>query len=288
MRSPALSKCLAASLFAAVMAVSGVAAADLGPDEVTLKNGGMLRGDVISVEPGTKVVLMEAGSKAPRSIPWAEVADVERGKYIDDGNAEATDKGEASDKEAAPPSGKAGVSRVHIQSDEKVQLHEELDSEYAQVGAYAVAVTRGRVACTSPCDQTIDGSRGQKFVVAGDGVPASKPFYLNESSGETTVRVDPGSTGRAAGGGVLVTVGTLGAITAATLLIVGAVSDSASSNLTTIGGVTLGASATALVGGIVLIATSGTDVEIMPKRDTGSAPARKASARAPRYWAGEF
>ena len=286
MRSPALSKCLAASLFAAVIAVSGVAAADLGPDEVTLKNGGMLRGDVISVEPGTKVVLMEAGASAPRSIPWAEVADVERGKYADDGE-DAPAKGDATDKEAAPPSGKAGVSRVHILSEEKVQLHEELDTQYAQAGAYAVALTRGRVACTSPCDQTIDGSRGQKFVVAGDGVPASKPFYLNEASGETTVKVEPGSTGRAAGGGVLVTVGTLGAITAATLLIVGGVSDSAS-NLSTIGGVTLGASATALVGGIVLIATSGTDVEIMPKRDTGSAPARKATARTPRYWAGEF
>jgi hypothetical protein len=287
MRSPALSKCLAASLFAAVIAVSGVAAADLGPDEVTLKNGGMLRGDVISVEPGTKVVLMEAGASAPRTIPWAEVADVERGKFADDGGEDAPDKGEASDKEAAPSSGKAGVSRVHILSEEKVQLHEELDTQYAQAGAYAVALTRGRVACTSPCDQTIDGSRGQKFVVAGDGVPASKPFYLNESSGETTVKVEPGSTGRATGGGVLVTVGTLGALTAATLLIVGGVSDSGS-NLSTIGGVTLGASATALVGGIVLIATSGTDVEIMPRRDTGSAPARKVTARTPRYWAGEF
>jgi len=288
MRSPALSKCLAASLFAAVIAVSGVAAADLGPDEVTLKNGGMLRGDVISVEPGTKVVLMEAGASAPRTIPWAEVADVERGKFADDGGEDAPAKGEASGKEAASPSGKAGVSRVHILSEEKVQLHEELDTQYAQAGAYAVALTRGRVACTSPCDQTIDGSRGQKFVVAGDGVPASKPFYLNEASGETTVKVDPGSSGRAAGGGVLVTLGTLGALTAATLLIVGGVSDGAS-NLTTIGGVTLGASATALVGGIVLIATSGTDVEIMPRRDdTGSAPARKATARTPRYWAGEF
>ncbi|MEJ7734986.1 MAG: hypothetical protein WKG00_38080 [Polyangiaceae bacterium] len=288
MRSPALSKCLAASLFAAVIAVSGVAAADLGPDEVTLKNGGMLRGDVISVEPGTKVVLMEAGASAPRSIPWAEVADVERGKYADEGGEDAPGKGDTGGKDVASPSGKTGVSRVHISSEEKVQLHEELDTQYAQAGAYAVAVTRGRVACTSPCDQTIDGSRGQKFVVAGDGVPASRPFYLNEASGETMVKVDPGSPGRGAGGGVLVTIGTLGALTAATLLIVGAVNDSPSSNLSTIGGITLGASATALVGGIVMIATSGTDVEIMPRRDTGSAPARKATARTPRYWAGEF
>jgi len=72
-----------------------------------------------------------------------------------------------------------------------------------------------------------------------------------------------------------------------------------------VGGVTLGASLTALAGGIVLIATSGTDVEIMaPRRDSGStgtasasasasatqphAHATTATARAPRYWAGEF
>lgn len=286
MRSSALPKFVAASLFAAVVALSGAASADLGPDEVTLKNGGMLRGDVISVEPGTKVVLMEAGATAPRSIPWAEVADVERGKYGGDGDDKDGGKVEGGDKAAAAPSGKAGVARVHIDSEEKVQLHEELDTQYAQAGGYALAVTRGRVACTSPCDQTIDGSRGQKFVVAGDGVPASKPFYLNEASGDTTVKVDPGSTGRAVGGGALITLGTLGAITAATLLIVNGVSDSA--DLGTVGGVTLGASITALAGGIVLVATSGTDVEIVPRRDTGSKGTQQATARAPRYWAGEF
>jgi hypothetical protein len=293
MRTPALiSSAAALFLSAACLLSSAPVRADepLGADEVTLKNGGMVRGSVVTVEPGTKVVLIEAGSTTPRTIPWAEVADVERGKYA--GKGEAKEKGDSAkeDAKAEPETdGKAGVVKLHIDSGERVQLHEELDTRYASAGGYAIAVSTEHVACTSPCDRVIDGSRGQRFVVAGDGVPPSDPFYLNDRSGETTVKVDPGSTGRKALGGTLTGLGILGGLTGGTLVLVGALVEDRSTkgDLMVSGGVTLGASAAAIAGGIILLATSSTSVEIGPKPERTGGSSGK-TARKARIWMGEF
>jgi hypothetical protein len=55
----------------------------LGRDEVVLKNGGTIRGTVVSIEPGSKVVIVEVGSKDPRTPRWAEVADVQKNRYAE-------------------------------------------------------------------------------------------------------------------------------------------------------------------------------------------------------------
>ena len=68
-------------LVALSLLASSALAQDPGVDEVTLKNGGSIRGTVISSEPGTSVKILEMGSKEPRVIPWAQVGDVEKGKY---------------------------------------------------------------------------------------------------------------------------------------------------------------------------------------------------------------
>lgn len=61
-------------------------------DEVTLKDGGAIRGVVVSIEPGKGVKIVVPGEKDPRSIPWSQVADVQKGKYapkaaVDPGSA---------------------------------------------------------------------------------------------------------------------------------------------------------------------------------------------------------
>ena len=80
--SPARVKNLVAALLACGLSLSATARADEpGPDEVTLKNGGTIRGTIVSSEPGTSVKIIEMGQTQTRILPWSQVSDVEKGKY---------------------------------------------------------------------------------------------------------------------------------------------------------------------------------------------------------------
>ena len=59
------------------------AAADAhgGDDVVALKNGGMLRGTIVVIEPQKQVVILIQGTGEQRTVPWEEVDKVEPGKY---------------------------------------------------------------------------------------------------------------------------------------------------------------------------------------------------------------
>jgi hypothetical protein len=50
-----------------------------GADEVLLKNGGVLRGTVVRLDPGNEISILVSGSDRPRVIAWRDVAEVERG-----------------------------------------------------------------------------------------------------------------------------------------------------------------------------------------------------------------
>ncbi len=67
----------------ASFALAGAAHAedDLGPDEITLKNGGPVRGTIVELEPGDHVAVKMAGRDKPRELRWQQVSDVDRGKY---------------------------------------------------------------------------------------------------------------------------------------------------------------------------------------------------------------
>ena len=47
----------------------------------TLRNGGVVRGTVVSSSPGEEVTILVPGSDKPRRISWAEVGDVQLGKH---------------------------------------------------------------------------------------------------------------------------------------------------------------------------------------------------------------
>lgn len=296
---------LALSLLAAAPArAEEPAGTAIGEDEVTLKNGGMIRGTVVGMEPGSKVVVQEVGAAEPRTIPWAEVADVERGKYKSAATATATAAvvpGQTPAGYGGPDSvvlnpNRPGMVRLHVESPEPVRVIEHLGTSYAQGGGYAIAVQHSQAICGTPCDTVIDGTRGQQFVVVGDGVPESEPFVLSDRQGDASLYVDPGSTGMQVGGAWMGGIGIIAMLTGGVFLLTGALvaetdtTGSASGmgdDFMLAGGISLGAGTALLGGGIALMIAGSTDVNLQstPAPQTGSTkPARVE----PRYWRGEF
>jgi hypothetical protein len=267
------------------LSLSATARAD-GDDEVTLKNGGSIRGTVVAVEPGSKVVVLELGSKEPRSLPWAEVADVQKGKFAARAEPGAT-AGYATDSDEEADADQQGVVRVHIESDQPVQLIEEVSTSVGAVGGHMVVASQVRSVCAAPCNKVVDASRGQQFVVVGDSMPPSETFRLNDRARDTTIKVDSGSNGLRAGSAVLGTIGVLGILGGVPMIIVGGVSDtpSVSDTWLPVGGLVTGIGAAMLGGAIAMGIAGSTGVEIVdgaPKK-TG-----RTTERAARWWAGEF
>jgi hypothetical protein len=275
-----------------------------GADEVTLKNGGLVRGTVVSVEPGAKVVIMEGGAKESRTIPWAEVADVERGKYDPRpggaGPGYPTPPPPAQNQEdSSPPPNQPGVVRLHIDSPEPVRVFQNRVMTQGYVGGYGFVAVKTDFVCQAPCDKVVDARDGSQFVLTGD-MPAAS-FRLDDQQGDVEARVNPGSNGLRAGGYVGLSVGILGMLAGGTLMLVGALKNSSDetsaelsdappprekSALVPIGGVVIGASTAVLIGGIVMIVAGRTGIDVEPR----ATPTKKATAqaRSPRYWMGEF
>jgi hypothetical protein len=282
-------------------------AADAGADEVLLKNGGVLRGTVVALDPGNEVSILVAGADKPRVVPWGEVANVERGKYAAGGATPPPavpgypTPPSAASTDAPPALGSPGVVRLHIESEKPgVKLLEEVSSTYGMVGGYGFALQELREVCAAPCDQVIDGRRGQSFFFAGDGIPGSDDFTLASYHGDLLAKVDAGSTGLGAGGWTLTITGGTAMLMSPVFFLLGAMTTTSydydpvtQTEVTSdkplaswgiaAGGVILGVGAGMLAGGIVMLAMSGTDYELEPGGTTGT-----AHARAPRYWAGEF
>lgn len=298
-----------------VTSVATAGAQELGADEVALKNGGSIRGTVVSVEPGTKVVILELGQTEPRTLTWAEVADVQKGKYAPAGAKDETEPGDAGpgyksapveiaeeeEEEPAPEKSGPGVVRVHIEADEPVSLYERGGTSVVSVGRYVAAVTHARQVCNSPCDKTVDGSRGQGFFIAGDGIPESRVFKLSELGGDATLEVSAGSVGQRVGGYWMMILGGTALLGGAIILPVAATTASdleISDDLMIAGGVMLGGGAGILAGGIALFVTGGTSVDVVdgPRAEVDDSAKlrepfemdRRPVARAPRYWLGEF
>jgi hypothetical protein len=177
--------------------------------------------------------------------------------------------------------------RLHVDSPKPVKVIEHLGTSYAQAGNYAIVVEHGQIVCGTPCDNTIDGSNGQEFIVEGDGVPTSEPFVLSDRQGDTVVHVDPGSNGMLIGGNAMLYTGILATITGLSLTITGAVvGGSTGDDLVVPGGILIGGGSAFIGGGIALLVAGDTDVEVESKpMKVGSARPRSV---APRYWAGEF
>ncbi|MDC0676111.1 hypothetical protein [Sorangium atrum] len=289
-----------ATLTAVSLLLGGSARADDGEDEVTLKNGGTIRGTVVSSEPGESVKIIELGAKEVRVVPWAQVSDVERGKFAP---KSAPQPGPAGPGYGAAPPPKAipapepalgapGVVRLHVESPQPVRVVTEGATTYGAVRGYGFAIQEIRHVCASPCDKVIDGSDGRRFSLSPEDVPPPDPFTFAQMTGDVTLRVEPGSYGRRTAGAWLNVLGATAVVTGGTLMLLSGLSSGADDSSSDVGGsfmtaglVSLIGGGAALVGGIVLVATSGTSVTVEQR---GEKPAGKAAQVKPRYWLGEF
>jgi hypothetical protein len=310
-------------VLASLLLAVGTASADpdpVGNDEVTLKDGGSVRGTVVSSEPGVSVKILELGERVARVIPWDQVNGVERGKFAPVPTTvppASPGPGFASPPlQQGPALGAPGVVRLHVESPVPVQIYSHvlsygLNGTASGVGnGNGIGVGEGNTlmvgdnpmldtptqVCTSPCDRVIDGSHGQEFSAAGPNATESPWFNLAGSTGDMQLDVSPGSPGLRTGGLWLLSGGGASIGLGTALAVLGAVgSDKVSSGafvhqsnggLETAGFVTLGAGVAVVVGAIVMVATSRTEIHLHPA-GVSSASSKPAEAKA-RYWAGEF
>ncbi len=278
--------------FALTLAASTAFAQDVGQDEVTLKNGGSIRGTVISSEPGNSVKILELGAKEPRVLPWSQVSDVEKGKYAPKAAPQPGPAGPGygggppvpppPPVVPAPRAREGGVVKLHIDSPAPVNILQHEDTSVVSVGTQTVLFDRMRVICTSPCDQPIDG-RGQTLKAAG-AFPGTLEFNLDGRSGDMNLTVKPGSWGRRIGGISLIAgLGAPGVIGGVTILAIWTQSKTADLGTRNAGvGVLIGSGAV-LAGGILLVAMSGSSYKL----EGGGGPTLTAGVKA-RWWRGEF
>lgn len=282
-----MGRLLSAFIVAAVISFPALvhAAGDskLGDDEIRLKDGGMLRGTIVAIEPNKEATIVVKGKE--KTIPWSKISKVEQGKYKNQGADEDDDDDE--EEEVKPKSKKKkkkpareeeeeltepekGAPLVHIQAtypNVHITRVEQVISVYTSRGSATGIVTRNL--CTSPCDEIIDGRRGTEFFFTAPGMVPSAPFQLSQYDGEVEARVRGGSMGKRIGG-VLVT--SLGGA----LLLSGALFLALESSTSGIleekpnyvpGGVMLGAGILGTAGGIYMIVTSKTTFDIIPRSE---------------------
>ncbi|MBI4702064.1 MAG: hypothetical protein HY744_13075 [Deltaproteobacteria bacterium] len=295
-----------ALLAAATFVPAGARAAECsGDDEITLKDGGMLRGTVVAVEPKKRAVILVCGEK--RTLSWAEIDRIERGKHA--APAEPATKPEPAPKpepraepaeppepfgvgglglrgtalapggpgQAPPPPG-PGVVRLHIFTDDpSVQLYRVGVATFQQMGNTIQVGVGSEGICQAPCDTIIDGRSGADYYFAGKDIPASDSFQLLDREGDVAVAVDPGSGGLRVGGAWAVLLGGSFAVLGAIFLPIGLAVDSYSSGetFTIFGEVSLAAGGGALVGGILMLSAGATEVELVTPAagEKASAPA---------------
>jgi hypothetical protein len=240
-----------------------------GPDQVDLRNGGMVRGTLVEMEPGKDIVIIVQGTGEVRRIPWGMMTNITRGH----GNREAPRAPSAGAAPPPPPSApQPGAPFVHVDNEGElpVVLH-QVTSRVAMVGPGGTAF--GVVAkpiCRAPCDQIVDAREGQIFFFAGEGVVSSPQFTLSPRLGPRVhMAVRPGGTGRRAGGIVMASLGGAALLGGITMIALGATAtsvtdagaSSAPSKGTMIaGGITAGLGLGLLIGGIAVIVQGSTRV----------------------------
>ena len=283
------------------------AEASPGQDEVTLKNGDEVRGTIVAVQSGVRVKIIERGHTRARTIPWARVRNVTRGKpapAATETEAAPSPPPEPAPAPASPPPSAdaappANPVRLHVDSPKPalVYAHETTSGAATKEGS---GFDRATPVCFAPCDKVFDGASDQTFTASGD-FNASSPFTLAGRQGDMELSVRPGRHQVRTAGLVLTVGGGVLTVVGATLAIVGAVLGSATVNVTVNGapatstkdpsngwlvptgaGIAAGGVAV-LIGGIVALVESKTSLDLHPRANAGE----KTEAKA-RYWMGEF
>lgn len=161
--------------------------------------------------------------------------------------------------------GEGGTVSVRLEADdERATLERHVDGEI-ESGAEP-----WREICVTPCAAHVRSDAALR--VGGQRLNPSKPFHLPEGRSEVTVKADVGTKAQTAWGYVFMLGGGGIALNGAAFLLMGSVfpnepgTENVGHTFTTIGAVTLGLGLVAVVGGIVLVTTDDTTVQVAEKR----------------------
>lgn len=278
--------CIQAALVLALLASNGSAFADdtIAPldAEVQLKNGGMMRGTLVSVEPNRQVILIVAGEK--RVIPWEDVAKVVSGATEAPPSAQPAPAPATTTPAPVPTVPTKGMPFVHVESDWPELELQRVDGEIGagiytnknQIGPQ----TLSKYICEAPCDKLVDGREGHRFFFSGPGMYPSEQFRLEQRDGYITARVHGVGIGRMIGGILLTTTGGIFALSGTMLFGFSFIPNrptqaspnpvDVSTDMRVAGLIVGGIGAGMLVGGIYLLAGGRTKVDLIktPRGET--------------------
>ncbi|HVK63971.1 MAG TPA: hypothetical protein VM694_05840 [Polyangium sp.] len=191
---------------AASVTVPGSGSVTTGPAEIQLKNGSTMRGTLVNVEPGQRVIVIVAGEQSV--IPWSEIAKIAGGPQ--EAAPPAPPAAPTPLAAAAPLAPGQGVPFLHIESNwpnvELSRIDGEIGGGYQQqayVGPNAIT----KFMCSAPCDRLVDGRDGHRFFISGPGMFPTEAFRLDSRAGHVTARVKGTSLARFASGLILVSMG---------------------------------------------------------------------------------
>lgn len=187
-------------------------------DVVNLSNGGMVLGQIVEILPGDSLTMVSTAGDHKHFV-WAELASYERNGVRTE--VPAVPAAPAAVPYAPPEAIQPGpgAPRLHIELTRPADLKlYEVTSEFSgfDYRGFSTGTTSSPV-CVAPCDQVVDGRRGQSFFFNGDHVLKSRQFSLSEHSGDVVARVKPGRPARRVGGIIGLALGGAGLGTAALL-----------------------------------------------------------------------
>ncbi|HFE47391.1 MAG TPA: hypothetical protein ENJ18_18200 [Nannocystis exedens] len=182
--------------------------------QVELRNGGHLGGEIVEVLPGESLTIISSATGQSKTIAWGEVARyTEKGEWVEMGGAAAAAPAGAVVAEEPGSTLRGSGPRVHIdvKGGRPMSLFQITSKSVAtgSVGGSSVIVhgmTYNKI-CAAPCDQVVDLKQGDQFFVSGKRVSGSKAFSIAPDQGDLTVSVKPGRQGVLLGGFLIAPLG---------------------------------------------------------------------------------
>lgn len=193
---------------AAAPAPGPVAAAAEPEHVVTLRDGAIYRGVLIELVPNDHLVLRLATGEL-RRIAWADI----QSRHVVASAPVPAPVPVPFPVAAQPPTPRGPRAVVHVDSSSpQAELYRNIGSSMlvavGQPGAMYGQAEHWERICRAPCDTPVDPS--SRFQIRGDGLVPSSPFDLPSGQASVTVSVKPGSLARRKGGVALLTAGVLG------------------------------------------------------------------------------
>jgi hypothetical protein len=245
--------------------------------EIQLKNGDSMRGTIIAVEPGQRVIVIVAGEQSV--IPWGDIARIVGGPKEASPSAASTAASPAPAPAAEPVPAK-GKPMVHIESDwddaELSRVDGELGAGMYNNSGQIGPQTLSRYVCRAPCNKLVDGREGHKFFISAPGMFPSPMFRLEDYDGQVTARVHGVSLARYMGGVIMAASGGMFVLGGTMFAGISFISENetptpenpdparTARQVRTVGVALAGIGAASLITGIVLLSAGRTRVELIP------------------------